>query len=457
MDQSSHVKSKNRKYQPIRRRKTLKRINDLLTDTKQKLFEAEIIKDNESIKCLNEKKNRLVLIQTNLERKQYVVTYYNKLKISRMKKHNDLLLQHKKNRPYKYKYQLLTDFLKEKKPHNGIGFLKKGKYYKCLREFNKYYASLKKTYDEKHKNKIQSNLKTVSESIKSNRSNRSKKVCKHGPKSFDSLNFTVGSENENSIPITLHNISRRKNHWSDANLVIMMIEQIICGNLPVLSFDSKKDDVRIRCMSKKLSMSNENCDKTISMMDLFKRLDHVISLKSEVGVLKNKFKNFITIMKRKEYMKKNNCIDCIFCIDPTGTDGLGYLLSDHSFKYSDFLFRMNINDVRKCRTCNKIWCTNCQVEFNCTSSSTDKISHDGINCTMFKKLQESILSNDEILFYQGGKFIKCPNCNVPIEKIDACNHMKCIQCFTDFCYVCGKDISHGQIYSHFGSHGCRQY
>jgi ankyrin repeat/IBR domain-containing protein 1 len=30
----------------------------------------------------------------------------------------------------------------------------------------------------------------------------------------------------------------------------------------------------------------------------------------------------------------------------------------------------------------------------------------------------------------------CPNCNVPIEKNDGCNHMRCFKCRHDFCWVC---------------------
>ncbi|KAF7316540.1 RING-type domain-containing protein [Mycena indigotica] len=46
----------------------------------------------------------------------------------------------------------------------------------------------------------------------------------------------------------------------------------------------------------------------------------------------------------------------------------------------------------------------------------------------------------------------CPNssCGLLIEKVDGCNHMRCV-CGTHFCWECGKAVGEGRIYSHMST------
>ncbi|KAF2647662.1 hypothetical protein K491DRAFT_723246 [Lophiostoma macrostomum CBS 122681] len=43
----------------------------------------------------------------------------------------------------------------------------------------------------------------------------------------------------------------------------------------------------------------------------------------------------------------------------------------------------------------------------------------------------------------------CPTCNVPCQKAYGCNHMKCFQCKSHFCYLCGAWLDPGNPYKHF--------
>ncbi|XP_012285150.1 E3 ubiquitin-protein ligase RNF14 [Orussus abietinus] len=48
----------------------------------------------------------------------------------------------------------------------------------------------------------------------------------------------------------------------------------------------------------------------------------------------------------------------------------------------------------------------------------------------------------------------CPSCHTPIVKSMGCNKMKCIHCNVSFCWLCGKEITAINPYSHFwGNNG----
>ena len=47
----------------------------------------------------------------------------------------------------------------------------------------------------------------------------------------------------------------------------------------------------------------------------------------------------------------------------------------------------------------------------------------------------------------------CPNCKAPIEKNEACNHMTCINCKYEFCWLCNQKYKPG----HFNNGTCRQF
>ncbi len=53
---------------------------------------------------------------------------------------------------------------------------------------------------------------------------------------------------------------------------------------------------------------------------------------------------------------------------------------------------------------------------------------------------------------------KCPRCEVPVQKSEACNHMICAQCRTHFCYLCSDFLNPTHPYAHFNKPGsfCHQ-
>ncbi|KAK0835411.1 hypothetical protein LTR03_013936 [Friedmanniomyces endolithicus] len=47
----------------------------------------------------------------------------------------------------------------------------------------------------------------------------------------------------------------------------------------------------------------------------------------------------------------------------------------------------------------------------------------------------------------------CPTCSSPTQKTMGCNHMKCFQCNTHFCYLCGAWLDGDNPYIHFNKQG----
>ena len=51
----------------------------------------------------------------------------------------------------------------------------------------------------------------------------------------------------------------------------------------------------------------------------------------------------------------------------------------------------------------------------------------------------------------------CPTCSSPTQKTMGCNHMRCFQCNTHFCYLCGAWLDGQNPYQHFNKAGTECY
>jgi len=70
-------------------------------------------------------------------------------------------------------------------------------------------------------------------------------------------------------------------------------------------------------------------------------------------------------------------------------------------------------------------------------------------CDDFEKWQ-AIFGSSEFWVAKNSK--PCPNCGVPIEKNQGCNHIQCSQCQFDFCWIC---LAH--LETHLMAHTCNRY
>eukprot|EP00122_Pirum_gemmata_P002336 Pgem_evm1s2106 len=84
-----------------------------------------------------------------------------------------------------------------------------------------------------------------------------------------------------------------------------------------------------------------------------------------------------------------------------------------------------------CDACDFHWC------FECHSPQ-----HAGITC------KDNNKTGKKSFQWKKKKARTCPNCKVPIQRNKGCDHMVCVMCKTDFCYICGKPYVNG---AHVGS------
>lgn len=91
-----------------------------------------------------------------------------------------------------------------------------------------------------------------------------------------------------------------------------------------------------------------------------------------------------------------------------------------------------------CRTCYKSWhgpLQRCHPRDPGELSAEEKASYD----------------------YIAANTSPCPYCNAGISKTQGCNHMRCYQCETHFCYLCSAWLDAGNPYQHFNKAGSPCY
>ena len=92
------------------------------------------------------------------------------------------------------------------------------------------------------------------------------------------------------------------------------------------------------------------------------------------------------------------------------------------------------NPLMKC-VCGQEFCFKCNNEW-----------HPNMKCEDFiDKMYKNYIKTAEVRF--------CPNCRALIEKNDGCNHMTCIQCNYQFCWLCEQKYTQNH-YGLFNLNGC---
>ncbi|KIJ58828.1 hypothetical protein HYDPIDRAFT_33790 [Hydnomerulius pinastri MD-312] len=95
----------------------------------------------------------------------------------------------------------------------------------------------------------------------------------------------------------------------------------------------------------------------------------------------------------------------------------------------------------------------CPSCFSSICNSCNEDAHEGLSCEESRVRRdpaEQDRLNDAWIASQGGRVKKCPQCSVPIEKLEGCNHMTC-RCGAHICWRCMGVFTENTIYPHMHS------
>ena len=88
------------------------------------------------------------------------------------------------------------------------------------------------------------------------------------------------------------------------------------------------------------------------------------------------------------------------------------------------------------KTRNKYKCPECK-KWQCLSCKTPW--HHKMSCEQYQNsLQKEKISTGLDNLQLEGKLQACPKCDAKYEKTYGCDHIKCRNCATHFCYQCGE-------------------
>jgi E3 ubiquitin-protein ligase RNF14 len=95
--------------------------------------------------------------------------------------------------------------------------------------------------------------------------------------------------------------------------------------------------------------------------------------------------------------------------------------------------------VAICEECNYAFCSVCRKGWH----------GELVMCLPQRKVDELSAEEKATEEYMRLYTSQCPTCTVPCQKRMGCNHMRCFQCDTHFCYLCSAWLSPDNPYSHF--------
>jgi len=79
--------------------------------------------------------------------------------------------------------------------------------------------------------------------------------------------------------------------------------------------------------------------------------------------------------------------------------------------------------------------------FNCKEAW-----HADVTCAQYQKWkEENAHANDRYDEWRKKNTKNCPQCKTPIEKNGGCNHMKCINCKYEYCWLCFEKYKSGHF------------
>jgi hypothetical protein len=97
---------------------------------------------------------------------------------------------------------------------------------------------------------------------------------------------------------------------------------------------------------------------------------------------------------------------------------------------------------KACPVCGMLTCSppsdcvlTCEHCLSPTCVRCKEPAHYGVVCRLALAADPVAVTMEELL--SEAKLVRCPGCRVSYHKQQGCNHMTCVQCKTNFCYLCG--------------------
>jgi len=151
------------------------------------------------------------------------------------------------------------------------------------------------------------------------------------------------------------------------------------------------------------------------------------------------------------------------CMEPLLEEEIKAIVSQDTFAKYERFKRMEDQRMRECPYCTEIQrgdpskpmmsCNNCEQIYCYVHSNAHGPE---MTCEEYdEKNKEEFIKNREA----AGKDAKeCPGCGILVQKSQGCNHMTCTKCSTEFCYVCGANITGEEnVIRHYQEGNCDQF
>lgn len=138
--------------------------------------------------------------------------------------------------------------------------------------------------------------------------------------------------------------------------------------------------------------------------------------------------------------------------------------------YWKWLCKSFTDDNKNVKWCPNLQCNNCVeridqtrmlYEVTCDCGTTfcfmcGLLPHKPCDCDTARKWEEKASAESENVNWIAANTKACPKCQKNIEKNQGCNHMTCVQCRHEFCWVCmGSWKDHGSATG--GYYKCNLY
>jgi len=174
---------------------------------------------------------------------------------------------------------------------------------------------------------------------------------------------------------------------------------------------SKDGDVKIGIWEKSILTDSKICLPQCNICMVYKDVSDfsVPCDKCNKRICKTCYDNHYKEIKKGDIIGKS-IVSCPFCREISFHTEI-----DESLK--NLIINEKTNKIGKCKFCLEYE----KIEESCNEDNITANFPEGFVC------QECIIPN---------AIKRCPGCNVYIEKNGGCNHMICLKCSFDFCWIC---------------------